>query len=486
MAWGYTRGLFYMKLLLFGTGDYYNRYKKWFMYQDVLALLDNSVQKQYTFIDGLKVLPPIEGIRLPYDKIIILSFYVEQMKKQLISMGVKESKIYHFYDLHELLAKDREVLPIHYFLNAKEVVEEKRMSEPKLLLMSNELSLGGPPIALFHAALILKKQGYKIVFASMMDGPLRQQIIENGIPVVVDENLQVAVMKEALWISTFSLLICNTLNFHVFLSERDIKIPVIWWLHDARFFYEGVNRRLIGEINLDNLKAVSVGPIPAKAVNEFLPDMECEELLYGVADIKDKFMVCPKSQTIHFITIGFLEDIKGQDILIEAIKQLPAYIRKQCEFCLVGHERTLFGEIVQRKSAEIREIMFTGSVSRENIHKLLSTSDVLICPSRQDSMPTVVAEAMMHSIPCIVSDAVGTAAYIHDGKDGMIFQSENVQELTRKIERCVIDRDKLKSMGKEARRLYEIYFSITVFEEKLLGIIKKILKDNGFPCHQME
>lgn len=34
-----------MKFLLFGTGDYYERYKKWFDKEDVLALLDNSDRK---------------------------------------------------------------------------------------------------------------------------------------------------------------------------------------------------------------------------------------------------------------------------------------------------------------------------------------------------------------------------------------------------------------------------------------------------------
>ena len=44
-----------MNYLIFGTGDYYNRYKKWFEHQEIVALLDNSKQKQYTMIVGLKV-----------------------------------------------------------------------------------------------------------------------------------------------------------------------------------------------------------------------------------------------------------------------------------------------------------------------------------------------------------------------------------------------------------------------------------------------
>ena len=56
-----------MKFLIFGTGDYYERYKKWFPSKDVLALLDNSEKKQNTQIDGIPVLAPEEGVKLPYD-----------------------------------------------------------------------------------------------------------------------------------------------------------------------------------------------------------------------------------------------------------------------------------------------------------------------------------------------------------------------------------------------------------------------------------
>ena len=79
-----------MKYLLFGTGDYYNRYKKWFEPEDVLALLDNAPEKQNTLLDGIPVLSPQEGIKLEYDVVIILSFYVKSMKQQLVELGVEE------------------------------------------------------------------------------------------------------------------------------------------------------------------------------------------------------------------------------------------------------------------------------------------------------------------------------------------------------------------------------------------------------------
>lgn len=464
-----------MKVLLFGIGDYYNRYKKWFEQQEILALLDNSVQKQHKVIDGFNVLAPEEGIKLNYDIIVILSFYVKQMKQQLISLGVDQNRIYHFYDLHQLFRIDRVKRTAQYFLNAEEIVECRKSISSKILLLSNDLSLGGPEIALFYAAKVLKNRGYLVVFASMLDGPLKQQLIENNISVIVDENLQISTMQEINWVNTFSLILCNTLNFHIFLSERDTRIPVVWWLHDAAFFYEGVNRNIIGKVSLTNLKAVSVGPIPKEAVREFLPDMVCNELLYGVADTESNTVLKKEKESIRFITIGFFETRKGQDILLQAIRKLPDNIRSNSEFYMIGYEETLFGEQIRRESSDISEIVLTGSLGRERIHELLNSSDVLICPSRQDPMPTVAAEAMMHSVPCIVSDAVGTAAYIHNGKDGFIFPSEDAQALTEWIEWCVTNKAELKNMGKKARKLYEEYFSIPIFEKRFMEVIHGVL-----------
>ena len=88
-------------------------------------------------------------------------------------------------------------------------------------------------------------------------------------------------------------------------------------------------------------------------------------------------------------------------------------------------------------------------------------------------MPTVVAEAMMHSVPCIISDVIGTAAYINHGKNGLIFPSENAKELADKIEWSVYHKDEMLQMGIGARYIYEKVFSMDVFERKLLEIINR-------------
>lgn len=268
-----------MKYLLFGTGEYYERYKKWFLKEDVLVLMDNSSLKIGTQKDGINVLAPEEAIMLPYDKIVILSFYYLEMKEQLLELGVEETKIFHFYDLPKLFPVGTPKREIYYW--GTELNQGK--SGKSILLLSHDLTLGGPALALFHAAKILKKSGYQIVFAAMFDGPLREDILSEGIPVIVDENLQRETMLEVEWVEGFDLIICNTNNYYVFLSNRKKEIPIIWWLHDSEFFYAGMDKEILRTIDTENMKVVSVGPVPRAALQVYQPNLEIGDLLYGVS-----------------------------------------------------------------------------------------------------------------------------------------------------------------------------------------------------------
>lgn len=506
-----------MKFLIFGTGEYYSRYKIWFRKSQVLALIDNAKEKQGQFIDGIPVIRPENISRYDFDAVVILSFYVRAMRSQLVSLGVAENKIYHFFDLHDLIYTPAIKRPVQYYGTVH--------GEAGILLLSQDLTLGGPALALYHAAQVLVKRGYRPVYGSMMDGPLREILTAERIPVIVDENLMVRTMRETEWINGFSHVICNTMNFHVFLSDRDIRIPAAWWLHDAPFFYDGANRKALERIRADHMKIWSVGPIPEKAIQTFRPDFRVQSLLYGVIDQADRTDGAgmggwpdrsdmadrpggtdqegwsdrsdmtdrsggPDKESgtdkaglekadrtdaacrVRFTVIGYIEYRKGQDILLEAIRSLNPDIRQHAEFFFVGQNTSMMAKEIMEKAAGIPEITITGPVDRKAIDHILRQTDMLVCPSREDPMPTVAAEAMMHGVPCLVSDAAGTAQYIKNGLDGFVFQSENADQLRELLESCILDRPEW--MGRNARRIYEEYFSMEAFEKQFMSLFKEL------------
>lgn len=464
-----------MKFLLFGTGNYYERYKKWFPKADITALLDNSERKQNTLIDGIEVVAPKDGIQREYDAIIILSFYMKEMQEQLLKLGVPQGKIYHFYDLHQLLRVGEWKQPVQYYGIHRGALHPRHQSNNRILLLSQDLDLGGPALALYQAARALKRRGFEVAYASMIDGPLRDRLLQEKISVIVDVNMQIAVMEDCDWIKDFRLLICNTINFHVFLTKRIKGVPVIWWLHDSAFFYQGIKKRVLNEISMDHLTVCSVGAVPERAIHEVLPKISVKRLLYGVEDYFSGSRMIQKE--ICFITIGYIEYRKGQDILLKAIKLLPQEIRKQAKFYFVGQNTSMLAQEVIKQAKNIPEVIVTGAVDRDTVNEMLKQSDVMICPSREDPMPTVCAEAMMHGVPCLVSDAIGTAEYIRTGKNGLVFQNGNIKMLAEYIAWCVCNYKKVNNMRMYAREIYQKFFSVDVFERELLCFVNECITE---------
>ncbi len=462
-----------VKYLLFGTGDYYNRYKKWFCRGDILALLDNAPHKQNTWIDDILVLPPEDGVKLDYDAIVILSFYYREMSEQLFNLGVPQEKVYHFFDLHALISRKEMKKPVSWFKAAESNTFRSNAGMRSLLLMTQDLELVGSTMALFHAVIAIKSDRYNITVASMMDGPLRQPLLERGIPVVVDPNLQIQTMRETEWIEAFDCILCNTINYYVYLSERNVRTPVIWWLHDPPFFYDCVRESILRKINRENLTVCAVGPLAESAIHRFLPDLPVKRLLLGIprsgqADARE---IHVEKDKIRFVTIGYIQTVKGQDILVRAVKLLPAELRKRAVFLLVGRNDSKLAAEIQEEIREMSEVQMTGALEHEAVHRQLAQADALICPSREDTMPTVCAEAMMHGVPCIVSSTVGTVEFIRDGENGFVFPSGDVFELARKLSWCILNAEMLRRAGAEARKTYENIFSMDAFRKNLTEIV---------------
>lgn len=180
---------------------------------------------------------------------------------------------------------------------------------------------------------------------------------------------------------------------------------------------------------------------------------------------------------VRFVTIGYIEWRKGQDILVEAVRKMPNDVRQMCEFFFIGQDTSAMASALREEIKCIPEIKICGKVDRTKLQEILQTSDMLICPSREDPMPTVAAEAMAFGVPCLLSDATGTVEYITDGINGIKFKSEDVDQLCEKICWSVSHKEEIKQMGKEAEQVFKDVFSVKVFEDKMLTLVKEMLGD---------
>ena len=152
-----------MKILLFGTGDCYQKYKRWFKSEEIVALLDNDDEKLGSIIDGKTVMLPDKGIQTAFDFVYILSVYEREIRQQLLELGVPDHKIRHYYDIAVQLKPQRKQFYQYGNLSGSEAV----------LFLFYDLNYNGASIALYHVIQELCVMGKHVVAASINDGILR-------------------------------------------------------------------------------------------------------------------------------------------------------------------------------------------------------------------------------------------------------------------------------------------------------------------------
>lgn len=177
---------------------------------------------------------------------------------------------------------------------------------------------------------------------------------------------------------------------------------------------------------------------------------------------------------IVFAQIGAITEIKAQDIFVEAIRRLPDDERSRAHFLIIGRPgKAGFVNRVYEAAEGIPQIEFTGNYEREKIKEVFQKIDVVVCPSREDTMPIVITEAMMHGKACVCSTNVGMAQYITDGREGFVCEALDAQDLSDKLSYFIRHPEVTTLMGRHGRELYEKYFTMEKFGERLLQTLEE-------------
>lgn len=455
-----------MKVVIFGTGNFYQKYRKSFKNNiELTALIDNDPEKWGKVLDGIMIYPVADLDKLEYDIVFLLSASYVDMKRQLRSLGVPGNKIYSMQRIGFLCelgesAQWYGTLPI-------------RCQRKKILVFSHALTSTGAQNVLFQAVQCLKKHNFEVVVASGTDGVLRTRLQELDIPVVIIRNVY-AENEEIIQLCEWAdLLVVNTLLlFETVMELMRLKKPLFWWIHETGFL-KNVDLEDFVEIEQNSMVSIyAVSPLVRRKITEhYGVDFNLKALCYGLPDYGGGEDPDIKNEKMIFAHIAAVAYIKGQDLLLEAVSTLPEHIRDQVEFWFVGPG--VFSESLLELSEQYSCVKIKGEIDNTQMMDLYRAVDVVMCVSREDALPVVVAEGCMMRKASIVSNATGIAEFLDHGKTGLIFESENVDELSSLIQWTVEHKDEVKRIGKSSRRVYDTYFSMDIFKQNLLAAIEE-------------
>lgn len=456
-----------MKVLVFGTGELYRKYKAYFNDMHIIGLIDNDKNKWGKILDGYEILSPSSINGLEYDYIFLVSAYYLQMREQLINLGINEDKIIDAE--HKGLFRK--------LTHTENYIFNHNFKSPQILLISHALELTGAPIAFCRLAHVLKRNGYNVTvystkYSNGNYAHLLYDLLQDEISVVLYDDLndidvsEVDKNYELVWVNTITLA-------HVVALLIPTGRKICWWLHEADDAYKNFDSD-IDYSKASNLNVFSVGEIAREAYERHSGHCINKNLLYGLENeyINQVKMSC--NLRLRFGLIGTYCKRKGQDILVEAILKHPDW-REKAEFILVGKVPNDF----KAKIVGIDNIECVGEITPKEVSKLYETLDVVICPSIYDPMPIVVSEAMQHKKVCIVSNNVGQFRYIKDGVNGLVCIAGSAKSLSEKIDWAIKNRDSLSQMGELSYKIFRDNFEFEKFEQNVLDIMSKLLNERG-------
>lgn len=170
----------------------------------------------------------------------------------------------------------------------------------------------------------------------------------------------------------------------------------------------------------------------------------------------------------NYISVRSLEPLYNIECIIKAFGKVKSVL-PQATLLVVGggSQRANLEKLVADN--QIADVTFTGRVDNLQIYDCLDRADVMLSSPRVDNMPVSLLEAFCAGLLVISSKVGGVPYMIEDGVNGILFESDDSDELAEKMIAVVEDQEKSKQIIGNARNRLA-YYSWENVRTKLLPL----------------
>jgi sugar transferase (PEP-CTERM/EpsH1 system associated) len=170
-------------------------------------------------------------------------------------------------------------------------------------------------------------------------------------------------------------------------------------------------------------------------------------------------------------SVGRLVPVKNYALLLRAFSRIPGPVR----LVLIGEgpERASLEALAAATGIAVRTHLLGH---REDVAELLVGLDIFVLPSLSEGMSNTALEAMAAGVPTVASHVGGNSEIIQDGLSGLLFESENEQELTDRLVRLVGDPEHRAQLGRAGQERVMHEFSMGVMIRKYEALYERVAR----------
>jgi glycosyltransferase involved in cell wall biosynthesis len=160
---------------------------------------------------------------------------------------------------------------------------------------------------------------------------------------------------------------------------------------------------------------------------------------------------CSSRGAMKLLYVGRVSKEKNLEILVKVFRAL---VQTDCNAVLFVVGDGPYREEMEQALKGTPSV-FMGYVEGEALAEVYASCDLFVFPSITDTFGNVVLEAQASGLPVIVTDCGGPQENIVPGKTGLIVEGNSEKSLLEGIQTLLSDLQRLKEMGKAARRHVE-------------------------------
>jgi glycosyltransferase involved in cell wall biosynthesis len=114
--------------------------------------------------------------------------------------------------------------------------------------------------------------------------------------------------------------------------------------------------------------------------------------------------------------------------------------------------------------------------AQRDVSVWLRAMDIFVLPSTSEALSNSLMEAMGCGCAVIASNAGGSSELVTSGRTGLVFDSENVEDLAKALRRLVKDRSLRAKLGKNAAQSMHSKFSLAASTQAMQNIYSSFFR----------
>ena len=304
------------------------------------------------------------------------------------------------------------------------------------------------------------------------------------------------------------------LTYSVLDACKELNIPIVLYIHDPRIFCPGGTlsygenycydepcikgnplKCVLRKCKEGNFKGSALASLnllfnrQLKIFNKvdsiICPSMAIRDLAVRAGAPEEKFNVInhfinPQNfDTIpnyencgYFLYVGRVDREKGINTLIKAMENLPEDIK--LHIVGKGYDLERMQELVN--DLRLHNVIFRGYLSGKELENEYRNCIASVLPCNWfEVFGRTILESFLYGKPVIASNLAAIPEIIEHNKNGILFESKNIKQLSQAMITLTNDWKKAMELGKNGRQKVEKLYNSEIYYEKYYKLLESLL-----------